>query len=199
MSYLRNYHQGRSERVLMLLVESGILYCIFWVRRRSCRSTVMRVDDTACQVVLLALAWAGIGTAQVEDERSGPLVAQSIVFNSLAQLCVRSFTVPRRTSLTLRKGIYPTVVIVVVYLQGVTYDPGFLTGRLPGLNLENSRISTELEFAHGSRAPQATTMRRSLAVSVGLPTSSIDPNSEQDLPERQQRDEDKKSVKSARC
>ncbi|KZV68727.1 hypothetical protein PENSPDRAFT_686966 [Peniophora sp. CONT] len=156
MRYLRNYRQGRSERVLMLLVESGVLYCIFWVG-------------------LLALAWIGIDTAQTDDKTSGPLVAQSIIFASMAQLC----------------GIYPTIVIVAVCFQGVAYNPDVLTGQVPGLDLENGHISTELEFARGTQ----TTMRRSIAVSVGLPTLSVGPDSEHSR-QQESGEEDKMSAAS---
>ncbi|KZV68729.1 hypothetical protein PENSPDRAFT_753885 [Peniophora sp. CONT] len=162
MKLLRDIGPGRSERVLMLLVESGVLYCVFWV-------------------ALSAMAWAGLDDAQTEGKLSASLIAQSTIFAGMAQLC----------------GIYPTLVIVAVCLQGVAYHPGILTGQLPGLDMQNGHISTELEFVRGTQA----TMRRSIPVSVGLPVpalSSVPDFSEQESHwhGEQQRDTDKKSVAS---
>ncbi|VDC05116.1 unnamed protein product [Peniophora sp. CBMAI 1063] len=162
VKFLRDHGPGRNERVLMLLVESGVLYCMFWI-------------------ALLAMAWSGLNNAQTEDVTSPSLVAQSSIFASMAQLC----------------GIYPTLVIVAVCLQGAAYRPEILTGQLPGLDTQNGHISTQLEFARART--QATMQRRSDTVSVGLPpfSSDLDMDLEQDSHDHQRLGEaDKKSVPS---
>ena len=69
---LRDLRPGKSERVLMLLVESGVLYCLFWV-------------------AVVSMAWSGIGV-HTPDLTSPKIVAQSSIFASMAQLCVSPST-----------------------------------------------------------------------------------------------------------
>ena len=95
-------------------------------------------------------------------------------------------------SLTYGQGIYPTLVIVFVCLQGVAYHPGILTGQQPVLDMQNGHIHTDLEFA--ARAGTRATMRRSATISIGLPRPSIDVYTEEW--HDHQREADKKSVAS---
>ena len=83
-------------------------------------------------------------------------------------------------------------MIVAVCLQGVTYNPALNTGQLPGLDLENGHVASELEFAPRSRTVTPGAVGRSITIPVGLPELSTGPSSEQ-VHERRE-EEDKKSV-----
>ena len=128
-------------------------------------------------MVSVGLAWSGLDTAQSESQPSALLLAQSLVFAGMAQLCAsRVMKYSISSALIEQQGIYPTVVIVVVCLQGVAYNSEISPGHLPDVDLETNQVATELEFYSGTQASRASL--RSVRVSIGLPSPGHDGDTE---------------------
>ncbi|KAJ8092312.1 hypothetical protein PM082_023915 [Marasmius tenuissimus] len=116
-AYLTTYKQGRAEKILVILLESGIIYSLVWV----------------VQLVVVHIPPAPTLSGKV--------------FQQILKAANVQFVVG--TCLCTHLAIYPTALIVVIYLQRSVWDS---TGNSSFVEVSTPNVNRDL----GERASQGT-------------------------------------------
>ena len=116
-SELRNSSNGhtRTINILIILVESGFLYCISGVSDTSARDCLFYISSILRQATILAFTLIKIPTSGTLGDIYRPMNTQFAVCRSSSPTLGHSAISAHRV-----QGIYPTIVIVLINWQRET-------------------------------------------------------------------------------